>query len=200
MNGEVTNMDANPIGGDADNQTSSPSTKKAPNAPDIFVKSITFNDGTAIIMEPGDIIVIVGANNCGKSQGLVDIENCIRDTSQGVVIKKVEINCPDKLADYTEYFEDRFKTQKNGGNIFYTGVGFRVVSWAIGSAGANNGLRDVSGVFVRRLSTSERLSICNPPDSVNVDDPPAHPIHLLARDPTFRKKVTRRFKEDLVAN
>lgn len=195
MNGEATNMDANPIGGDADNQTSVPSIKKVPSAPDIFVKSITFNDSAAIIMEPGDIIVIVGANNCGKSQSLVDIQNCIRDTNPGVVVKKVEINCPDKLADYSAYFEDRFNTQMNGGNTFYTGVGFRVASWTFGSAGAKNGLRDVSGVFVRRLSTSERLSICNPPDSVNVDDTPAHPIHLLARDPAFRKKVTRRFKE-----
>ena len=195
MNGEATIMDVKLAGGGTDNQTSSPSNKSVPCGPAIFVKSITFNDGTAIIMEPGDIIVIVGANNCGKSQSLVDIQNCIKDINPGVVVKKVEINCPDKLTDYAAYFEDRFKPQMDAGNKFYIGVGFRVVKWAIDSAGAKNGLQDVTGVFVRRLSTSERLSICNPPDSVNVDDPPAHPIHLLARDPTFREKVTRRFKE-----
>ena len=42
--------------------------------PQIFLKSITFNDNTRIDLERNSIIVFTGANNSGKSQTLKDIE------------------------------------------------------------------------------------------------------------------------------
>ena len=163
-------------------------------APDIYIKSIKFNDGTTIIVNPGDVVVIVGANNSGKSQSLEDIQEHFKNGAAGVVVKGVEVNYPAAF-DYREYFSTRFVAQQNVSGIFYTGVDFRVFSGALTTVGAARGLCDVADTFLRRLSTNERLSICVPPDAVNVNEPPQHPIHLLARDPTFRKKVTKRFKE-----
>jgi hypothetical protein len=35
--------------------------------PSIFVRSITFNDGTPINLHKKSIVIFTGANNCGKS-------------------------------------------------------------------------------------------------------------------------------------
>ena len=52
------------------------------NIPQIFFKSITFNDNTKLNLEHNSIIVFTGANNCGKSQILKDAENFL-DASKG---------------------------------------------------------------------------------------------------------------------
>jgi len=41
--------------------------------PEVFVKNITFNDGSIIEFNKSDIVVFTGANNSGKSQLLKDI-------------------------------------------------------------------------------------------------------------------------------
>ena len=60
--------------------------------PQLFFKSINFNDGTKIEFEHNSIVVFTGANNSGKSQILKDAEN-ISDKSYHlptVVIKQAE--------------------------------------------------------------------------------------------------------------
>ena len=49
--------------------------------PKAFIRSISFNDGTVLELEPNSIIVFVGANNSGKSQVLRDIEKSFQDST-----------------------------------------------------------------------------------------------------------------------
>lgn len=42
--------------------------------PQVFLKSITFNDGTQLPLNHNSVIVFTGANNSGKSQVLRDVE------------------------------------------------------------------------------------------------------------------------------
>ena len=163
-------------------------------APEIYINSITFNDGTKIDVEQGDIVVIVGANNSGKSQSLVDIQNIVKSKVTGIVVSDVAINIPTDF-DYNSYFAERFIVKEDGAYTYYHGVGFSLFAGSLDSIRHSHCLDSCSNVFIRRLSTAERLSVCNPPESVNVDAPPLHPIHLLARSPEFRRKVTKRFKE-----
>ena len=41
--------------------------------PNVLISCMSFNDGTALELEPGSIVVFTGANNSGKSQALRDI-------------------------------------------------------------------------------------------------------------------------------
>ncbi len=36
--------------------------------PEVFIKTIVFNDGTKLDLSPNSIIVFTGANNCGKAK------------------------------------------------------------------------------------------------------------------------------------
>lgn len=42
--------------------------------PQLFVKRLTFNDGTSLSLTHNSIVVFTGANNSGKSQALKDLE------------------------------------------------------------------------------------------------------------------------------
>ena len=163
-------------------------------APHIYVKGITFNDGTVVNIRQSDIIIIVGANNSGKSQSLLDIQNCAKTKTSGIVIQKIDVNYENGFK-YDEYFAHSFITQDDGRHRFYHGLGFNLFAGAIQSIGEAKGMGDSVNIFLRRLTTDERLAVCQPPPIVNINEQPTHPIHLLARNPEFRKKVTKRFKE-----
>lgn len=60
--------------------------------PRVFLKGITFNDGTPLPLEHNSIVVFTGANNSGKSQVLKDAEHCLDKSNETptVVIKSTE--------------------------------------------------------------------------------------------------------------
>ena len=47
--------------------------------PQVFLKSVTFNDDVQLMLKQNSIIVFTGPNNSGKSQVLKDIESCLED-------------------------------------------------------------------------------------------------------------------------
>ena len=56
------------------------------------IQSIELENGNSF--EPGRINVLVGANNCGKTQLLKDIFGHITGNEVGIVAKKIDSNCP----------------------------------------------------------------------------------------------------------
>ena len=54
--------------------------------PGVVIDTITFNDGTTLPLTPNSIIVFTGANNCGKSQILRDIEGSFADSTKKISI------------------------------------------------------------------------------------------------------------------
>ena len=57
--------------------------------PQLFVKSLTFNDGTSLNLTPNSIVVFTGANNSGKSQVLKDLERFPdEDLRSGTIVVK----------------------------------------------------------------------------------------------------------------
>lgn len=60
--------------------------------PSIYIKSIDFKDGTKLVLNPNSIVIFTGANNCGKSQILRDIETLIQDSnSDTIVVNKLNL-------------------------------------------------------------------------------------------------------------
>ena len=55
-----------------------------------IINNLKFNDGSELKVSPNDIVVFVGANNCGKTQSLKDIEQGVVNSEQTVVVKEVK--------------------------------------------------------------------------------------------------------------
>lgn len=94
------------------------------NIPQIFFKSITFNDNTKLNLEHNSIIVFTGANNCGKSQILKDAENFL-DASNNlpkIVIRDIE---PEYLGNFdNKEFLDKSFIINNDANLQLIGTAF----------------------------------------------------------------------------
>lgn len=68
------------------------SSREKTSRPKLWIKTITFSDGTMIEVHPGDIVVMVGPNNIGKSVALKNIEDTARDRSKpGIVVTDADI-------------------------------------------------------------------------------------------------------------
>lgn len=81
--------------------------KKSTEFPSVVIKEITFNNGNKIKFNKDDIILLVGANNVGKSRALKDLREDLNNISKSkVIIKNVAYEATgfsgDKLRDYFE--------------------------------------------------------------------------------------------------
>ena len=85
--------------------------------PQVFLNSISFNDGTKISLKPNSIVVFTGANNCGKSQVLKDIELWLNGENQSptVVIKDLDVDFIGSIDEETFLHEHFFLNSQ--GNI-----------------------------------------------------------------------------------
>lgn len=148
--------------------------------PQLFVKSLTFNDGTSLKLTSNSIVVFTGANNSGKSQALKDLERFPdEDLRSGtIVVKDCEYDYRGDI-DEKVFFDRHFKItddgyyycdEANGGFSRSTLTNF----WE--RKCLTSGLRFL---FVKRLSTEFRLTSAN---ALNRNDnPERHPIYKLIK-------------------
>lgn len=158
------------------------------------VTKLFFNDGHYLEVSPKDIVVFVGANNCGKSQSLKDIEQAFVDASHNIVVKQIDFRISGK-----EHFIDTLKqvSSFNVRNSTYGGFGYSIHSSWLGLLGDNsfNGMDQVSRFFVKQIDTRNRLNQCDPVGVIDRDEPKAHPLHYLVSDPILRNQVDQSFFE-----
>lgn len=83
--------------------------------PQVFLKSVTFNDDVQLMLKQNSIIVFTGPNNSGKSQVLKDIESCLDQSNQKrtIVIKSFECDYQGMI-DETNFLRERFLEDKQG--------------------------------------------------------------------------------------
>jgi len=143
--------------------------------PQVFIKSINFNDENFYEFQHSDIVVFTGANNAGKSQVLRDLKSYFENQdAPRLIIKQVE-------ADYVgnaQFFKDN-STYKNGGYSFENiniGNDLELFDYWWN----NKKLGNLSNSFVNYLSTENRLQAANPASTFDaVNDSPNHPIQKL---------------------
>ena len=123
--------------------------------PQVFVNSITFNDGTVRQLTHSSIIVFTGANNSGKSQVLRDIEFLIKDPNIATVIA-IELSI-DMVGKLDDIFVAREFKHGDDGNYWYGGNGSNTQFWS--GQWNNRSLSILYKLFVNRLDTEERLTV-----------------------------------------
>ena len=177
--------------------------KATPSNPQVFLKNVTFNDGTQLPLNRSSIIIFTGANNSGKSQMLKDAEKCLDQSNESpsIVIKEAEYDYFGEINE-PEFLKDHFiitregSYQQPGLGACYTEDSL-VNTWS--SRTFYNGLHML---FVKRLSTELRLTVSN--DLNRSEGLESHPIFKLYKNETLAQKISDYFRQafgvDLVIN
>jgi len=171
--------------------------------PQVFLKSITFNDNVQLMLKQNSIIVFTGPNNSGKSQVLKDVESCLDQSNQKstIVIKSFECDYQGTI-DETTFLRERFL--EDGQGLYQL--------FEAGSAFAKNTLQQywhnhtlyngLYKLFVKRLSTEIRLTSSNALNRHN--QPEKHPIYKLNQNEALAEKLSDYFHQafgvDLIVN
>ena len=84
--------------------------------PALYVKSITFTNGTKVGLEPNSIVVLTGANNVGKSSVLRQVGDWIvSGYGRGPLVNEIEIGVHGTAEQFRDFIERRsLKTDKDG--------------------------------------------------------------------------------------
>lgn len=171
--------------------------------PQVFLKSITFNDCTQLPLKHNSIIVFTGANNSGKSQVLKDVEFYLDESNQTptIVIKNIECDYCGGINE-TTFLSEHFIVNQQG---YYQSLEANLALdmntlqlWWKDHA-LHNGLHTL---FVKRLSTEFRLTSSNA--LRRSDQPEKHPIYKLNKNESLAQKLSDYFRQafdvDLIVN
>lgn len=172
-----------------------PDDKTPVGRPNIYVKSLTFNDGTTLSVNKNDIVVLVGPNNVGKSQTLKEIFAL----SEGDVATKLLTEATfttDPEFPISQWFAQSFvcHTQNDGSRV-YSGLGFQFYEQVGIRAIRQLRPSHLTSALFCKLQTELRLGISNPPEQIDYGETPRHPIHILQHDDDIRKKVSSYFHD-----
>ena len=166
------------------------------------ITEITFNDGAKFKVRPNDIVVFVGPNNVGKSQALKDIHAFVGHDGDCIVVKdvKTEKGSVDSLFNFLDI---NAKRSVNNGNTDYSFMGCSInTSWIDQFNSGESFNQYFRPFYFNHLSTDQRLTLANPPSTINPDEAPMHPIHLIKKDGELRKRLSfffnRAFGKDLI--
>lgn len=171
--------------------------------PQIYFKNIKFNDNTELLLEKNSIVVFTGANNCGKSQVLKDIEASLDCTNhiESVVVKTSESDYCGEIGEKS-FLEEHFYKDAEGDYISLES-GFAFETRALEQFWKGRTLyNNLYKVFVNRLSTEKRLSASNA--LIRNEQPEQHPIYRLNKNEELAQKISDYFREafgvDLIVN
>lgn len=83
--------------------------------PQVFIKSIKFNDDTPLSISHNSVIVFTGANNSGKSQVLRDVETGLDKSNSlpTIVIKDIEYDFLGTI-DQATFLREHFNVNQKG--------------------------------------------------------------------------------------
>lgn len=161
-----------------------------------YLKKISFNDGKTILdLNEKSTVVFVGPNNVGKTQALRDIANLTKKDplSKGTIIENLELYiCWDGLR---QFLNKRF-TENTYINGEYLGqeisFGFNYLEKFTSSKDNFNSLQ---ALFLARLNTINRLTICNPVEKLHDKQPISNPIQAAVRDKQKIEWLSESFKK-----
>jgi len=166
--------------------------------PIVWISRIAFSDGNVIELGRGDVVIIVGPNNGGKSETLRAIARKLADAdASSPVVQAISYEKEGSHEEVTSWLHAT--AWDRGGPI---GEHFelfgRLVSrssirmWWESEGGMGSGL---SSFFCTLLNAEERLAAANPPDNIAITTHgPGHPIHVLQWDDSVERRISDHFE------
>ncbi len=166
----------------------------------VWISEIEFSDNSKVLIQENDIVVIVGPNNAGKSATLKEAAKMLRQKNdKGKVVLDIAINKSGSKEELISHIS-QFSQKNFQGNPLpsYQGYKFNIYQGNAESYWNNvtNGISELIHIFVNTLSTEQRLSAANPPQSIKITtNAPQHPIHFLQKNDTLELKFSEYFKQ-----
>nr|WP_082049322.1 AAA family ATPase [Sphingomonas melonis] len=163
----------------------------------VRVSNISLSDGSVLHFGPDDALLIVGPNNSGKSQLLRDIESLsarhMGGSYKGKVVNSISFTAPlnhdiyEYLQNFRRYNDDHYYI--NGLIIHQHSI---YSAFAAGSTDTYFGA--ASGIFVKRVSSDDRLSIVSPSPALP-EAGPQTPGQMMYDDEGLISKVSDLFSK-----
>ena len=146
--------------------------------PEVYIKSITFNDSSVFDFDKKDIIVFTGANNAGKSQVLREIIQNFESPSSPTKVITTNID-----AEYNGAISElRSEARYMNGQYYIGGISVHSLDYMEQLWNSHN-LSSMSRYFINHLTTEQRLHSATSPSSYNpLEQNPSHPIQTLYAD------------------
>lgn len=160
------------------------------------LSEIVFSSGDSVALSKGDLLVIVGPNNSGKSSSLREIVRATRGEKIGPVIKECKLEQNGSFEAMQEWFQENTHQSQDGTfSWIKAAVSFKNVrnvrsQWnqPVGTAAT------FTQFFTVLTDTESRLSIVKPPASIAAGGKPSHPFHVLFNNLKQESQVSGYFK------
>jgi hypothetical protein len=168
--------------------------------PSISVSRLMFSDDSSLEIEDGNVVVVVGPNNAGKSATLRAIRDKLNEpATESPVLKSIQVIKRGSVEDFersvTTWARRRPDNLQNPG---YAALGQTVHQSQIrqGWDRQDHAVGHLTRWLCHFLSADERLQICNPAGNVALlAEGPSHPIHYLQRDPALESSLSAKFRK-----
>lgn len=160
--------------------------------PKAFLTEISFSGGQTIPLNKGDIVIIVGGNNSGKSTALKNILSYSRDSKPQKVITQTKMSFEGDATGFVEYAK-AMMIQKGEYLVFgskYIEKNQLEDHWPIKNGDI------ISNLFFSLLSTSNRLSSADSSPSFDASsESPSTPLQKIFNDDETEKRISNLFKQ-----
>ena len=172
-------------------------------SPSVTFERITFSDGTAIELDPADVVVLVGPNNAGKSLALRELDAYLGGNSVTKVLKSITPRKTGTKEDFEAFVREHSQIRSQGGSWNISGY-----QYSLGISSLNlkdfwpDKLNQFKSLFCLRVPTERRINDSDPVDSIDtLEQPASNPIHMLWDDELESKLsgyFRRAFNKDLI--
>lgn len=158
-----------------------------------YISKIQFSNGESVDIRQNDIVVFVGPNNAGKSQSLKDIFALCERKIPSVIVSDIIVTKNNVLL--TPFLDSNANLTNHGNYSSYSMMGYNInIGREIEDQFHTEPTYGIfRNFFVANLDTSARLTICDAPQSIRLDDPKQHPIHYAAFESKYRKWLSENF-------
>jgi hypothetical protein len=169
------------------------SEEPVPEKPTAHISLLRFSDGKNLHLSANEKIIIVGANNSGKSQALREIsEHLQREKAQeGIVVKHVELAKTGGNADFRNYVTSVAKRA----NDSYTVGDWQIGAHALDFWSRTGLIGGLSKGYLKLIDAAERLNICKHQENIAHDQTPSKPQQILYRSRALTESISSIFRK-----
>lgn len=163
-----------------------------------YFSEFSFSGGETLQVEPAQLLILVGPNNCGKSRALREIELAWRNAPvSGLrVITSASAIYSHDWDEFDTWVRENYSVKDDAGRFRYSSISVDV------HFGSSPRTADwtVHGQFqkfvISRLSTESRLEATKAPTRVDpFSDRPQHFVHRMQMDANLMERMQREVRE-----
>ena len=172
--------------------------------PSVTLERVTFSDGTTVVLDSIDVVVLVGPNNAGKSLALREIDGYICGNHETKVFSSISLSKVGTSESFDTFVREHVKIRPRRGTQELSAPGLSVSMSLSQLKNYWPENIDLFGpLFCSMISTETRIKDSDPVKAIAVlNDPMSHPIHMLYLDEKIESKMSeyfrRAFGQDLI--